>query len=165
MTTGGNNVSYCFIRKFDPDRFYPAHVHKIRTNAYRPIIIQEVLLEAGCILWMDIDQRFVLKDLKPFLANTPSKGGVSAWLRDENIPTSSMTHPKMFRYLVRDKSLEDNFNFQHMVSLRALLIYNLKDVSCGLMADWVQCALLEDCIEPIGAQATGCRFDKKPQFR
>ncbi|CAG0888109.1 unnamed protein product [Cyprideis torosa] len=34
-----------------------------------------------------------------------------------------------------------------------------------VMFPWIQCALTDDCISPIGAQATGCRFDKIPKFR
>merc|ERR1719369_1955283 len=33
------------------------------------------------------------------------------------------------------------------------------------MLPWLKCALTEACINPIGAQSTGCRFDKKPQYR
>ena len=33
------------------------------------------------------------------------------------------------------------------------------------MLPWVQCVLTEPCINPVGAQDTGCRWDKKPQFR
>jgi hypothetical protein len=34
-----------------------------------------------------------------------------------------------------------------------------------LMLPWLRCALTESCINPIGAQDSGCRFDKKPQYR
>lgn len=33
------------------------------------------------------------------------------------------------------------------------------------MLPWVQCALTAECIAPIGAQRSGCRFDKKPLYR
>jgi hypothetical protein len=35
----------------------------------------------------------------------------------------------------------------------------------SLMVPWLKCVLIEDCINPIGAQSTGCRFDKKPKYR
>ena len=164
MIKESNNSSHqCILKKFDVDGKLPAHTRK---SAYRPIIIQEVLKDAGCVLWMDIDQRFTTGDLKPFLTDALEQGGVSAWLekqRDETIPTSSLTHPKMFPYLGIHR-VED-FNFQHMVSLHALLVYNFENVSKTLMRPWVKCSLVEGCIEPIGAQASGCRFDKKPKFR
>ena len=65
---------------------------------------------------------------------------------------------------VRQSDLE-NYNFQHMVSLHAFLVYNLRPVHDRVMGPWVRCTLLEDCLEPIGAQSSGCRFDKKPQYR
>ena len=34
-----------------------------------------------------------------------------------------------------------------------------------LSGPWVKCALISDCIEPVGAQSSGCRMDKKPPFR
>ena len=176
----------------------------------RPLIIQLILKEAGCVLWLDISYRFTTDDLTPFLERA-RKQGVLTWpmLNEEEkegvdddvtaatsdvieeeteegsttvqegrskrqqaeserkvyrqVPTSSLTHPKMFSRLgIRD--LED-YNFQHMVALKALLIYNTPEIHSKLMSPWVRCALLDDCIEPIGAQSSGCRFDKKPQYR
>ena len=40
-----------------------------------------------------------------------------------------------------------------------------REVSEEVMAPWVKCALINDCIEPVGAQSSGCRMDKKPPFR
>ena len=79
------------------------------------------------------------------------------------VPTSSLTHPKMFSRLGLVNA--EDYNFQHMADLKALLIYNTAEVHNKLMNPWVRCALLDDCIEPIGAQSTGCRFDKKPKYR
>ena len=65
----------CFIRKFDSMQFYPAHVHKLRTYAFRPIIIQEILHFSGSLLWLDIDQRFLShSSIKLYMSNTTSKG-------------------------------------------------------------------------------------------
>jgi hypothetical protein len=33
------------------------------------------------------------------------------------------------------------------------------------MLPWVKCALLEDCINPMGAQNVGCNFVRKPLFK
>ena len=40
-----------------------------------------------------------------------------------------------------------------------------REVSEEVMVPWVKCALINDCIEPVGAQSSGCRMDKKPPFR
>lgn len=34
-----------------------------------------------------------------------------------------------------------------------------------IMLPWVKCALLEDCINPTGAQNVGCNFMRKPLFK
>ena len=75
----------------------------------RPLIIQQTLKDAGCVLWLDIDQRFITGRLDPFL-DRAKVSGVQAWLMDDRVPTSSRTHPKMFTRLgIVD--LED-YNFQ-----------------------------------------------------
>ena len=33
------------------------------------------------------------------------------------------------------------------------------------MLPWIECTLTKDCIDPFGAQSSGCRFDKKPLYR
>lgn len=46
-----------------------------------------------------------------------------------------------------------------------LFLVNTREVHQEIMLPWVQCALTQDCIFPIGAQSTGCKFDKKPSYR
>lgn len=146
----------CHLIKFDPDGFYPVHVRKFS----RPVIIQETLKVAThSVIYMDIDQRFVTKDISTFLYNCSRMGGISAWLRDDyNIPTSALTHPKMFEYLVDDKDQVDNFNFQHMITARVLVINKSTEIMEKVVRHWAECALLQDCVEPIGSQSTGCRL-------
>ena len=69
----------------------------------------------------------------------------------------------MFHYLVEEKNLVENFNFQHMISLKAMLITSSKLTHSKIMNPWIKCTLIQDCIEPIGAQATGCRT-KRPKY-
>ena len=69
----------------------------------------------------------------------------------------------MFHYLVEEKNLVENFNFQHMISLKAMLITSSKLIHSKIMNPWIKCTLIQDCIEPIGAQATGCRT-KRPKY-
>jgi hypothetical protein len=59
----------------------------------------------------------------------------------------------------------EDFAFQHMASASALLLVYTEATHDQLMLPWLKCALTEACINPIGAQDTGCRFDKKPQYR
>lgn len=59
----------------------------------------------------------------------------------------------------------DNFIFLPMVTADTMIILNTKAMRTEILLPWVQCALTQDCIVPIGAQSGGCRFDKKPQYR
>ena len=151
----------CHIRAFDPDSRFPSHTRRI--SAFRPIIIQDVLRFAGSVLFLSIDQKLITGNLTGPLAFAKAHGGVAAWVLAENRPTSSLTHPNMINLFMGDKSMD--LQFQHMVGLEALILYNTEGVRRHLMLPWVKCALMADCVEPIGAQDTGCRFDKKPQYR
>ena len=69
----------------------------------------------------------------------------------------------MFQYF--DPRQYEDYAFQHMVSLASLVLVTGERLGRELMLPWVQCVLTEPCINPVGAQDTGCRWDKKPQFR
>ena len=187
----------CQIRQFDEESLLPSHTHRLSNGAFRPLIIQTVLKDAGCILWIDIDQRIVTNDtytFKSFALESGSRnekhsnnksdtnrnsqfhtitkrggGGIVAWRRRENKPTTSLTHPNMFDRLhvwpstksnsekgidklIKDNEIIEPYKFQHMVDMRGLLLYNTQKIRDELMIPWVKCALTPDCIEPIGAQ-------------
>ena len=127
------------------------------------------------MIWLDIDYRLTVSDLEPWLRDA-AESGVMAWPEvspavstsaaagtQSAVATTSLTHPKMFSYF--DKSKYEDYAFQHMVGLGAVILYNHDRVHQELMLPWLQCILTEACVNPIGAQDTGCRFDKKPQFR
>lgn len=75
---------------------------------------------------------------------------------------SSRTHKKMFDYFHTEA---DNFLFVQMVTADIIILVNNESTHKEVMLPWVQCALTQDCIHPIGAQSGGCRFNKKPQYR
>ena len=114
-------------------------------------------------LKIDIDQRILEQNSISYQVFNTTDKGITTWAKEDNIPTSSQTHPKMFHYLVEEKNLVENFNFQHMISLKAMLITSSKLTHSKIMNPWIKCTLIQDCIEPIGAQATGCRT-KRPKY-
>ena len=185
----------CQIRQFDEESLLPSHTHRLSNGAFRPLIIQTVLKDAGCILWVDIEQRLITNDTYSFLnfalnqniadEKQPNKEveknsrprtiskqggeGIVTWRRKENKPTTSLTHPNMFGRLhvwpttklsseqeiddlIKHNEIIEPYKFQHMVDMRALLLYNTRKIRDELMIPWVKCALTSDCIEPIGAQ-------------
>ncbi|XP_037075521.1 uncharacterized protein LOC119096723 [Pollicipes pollicipes] len=162
------NSSMCWLQ---PLLFadYPSQLDEAKTRAFVPVVIQEVLNKAGAVLWLDAGRR-LLPGSPVRLVERARQLGVVAWplrlqeTEDEPapVPTTAFTHYKMFNYF---NANVEQFYFHKMVSDEALIIFNTADVHRRLMLPWLQCALLPDCVAPTGAQAGGCRFNKKPHYR
>ena len=112
-----STTNVCQLRSFDPELVFPSHTRRLSNGAFRPLIIQSVLKDAGCVLWMNIEQRFVSNETSSILEfalnndletmddnhsmstssySNRGGGGIAAWRMKENRPTTSMTHPNMF---------------------------------------------------------------------
>jgi hypothetical protein len=102
-------------------------------------------------LWLDIDHRFVSKNLEPLIERAKSQG-VLTWSADE--PTTMLTHPKMFSFF---RTEPQKFYFHRMVGAEHAIFFNTRLIHEKVMLPWVQCALKSECISPIGAQEKGCR--------
>lgn len=152
------NLTSCVLRQFSFDT-YPSHVQNLKLFAYRPIIIQEVLDQAGAVLWLDVHYMFTSNEIES-VSQQAQKEGLASW--SINQPTSALTHPRMFDYF---HTHQEKYFFHRMVQPSHLLLYNTNIIHQQLMLPWVKCALVSDCIAPIGAQSSGCRFDKKPLYR
>lgn len=88
--------------------------------------------------------------------------GILAWPMASKNAVSTLTHMKMFDYF---NTNPEKFFFLRMVTADTLIVLNTKSIHKEILLPWIQCALTQDCIVPIGAQSGGCRFDKKPQYR
>ncbi|GFR14354.1 uncharacterized protein TNCT_355731 [Trichonephila clavata] len=152
------NSSNCILRTFDFDA-YPSHIRNLQLSAYRPIIIQEVLNQAGAVIMLDVQYIFTSGELHNIVSRA-EKDGIVAW--SINQPTSALTHPRMFDYF---NTKQERFFFHRMVQPNHIVLYNIDIVHFKIMFHWVKCALVPNCIAPIGAQNSGCRFDKKPLYR
>jgi len=188
------NSSLCQVSQFNFVT-WPNHVKDLRLQAYRPILIQLGLRESRLVLWMDIDTRIVNTNIKMLMDKVKNSYILSwpeERLRKDGVgaggatPTTALTHPRMFEYFPQTQ--KEDYEFQHMVTASCLLLYlghqqpnGLPQDSAkmnanttwsatpplitSLMVPWLKCILIEDCVNPIGAQSTGCRFDKKPKYR
>jgi len=157
------NSSTCSLHTFDFSP-WPSHVRELHLHVYRPIAIQLVLREVGSVVWMAPDHRLTSSSLSPWVERA-REVGVVAWQVGEGggTATTALTHPRMFEFFPSTKY--EDLAFQHMVSASVLLLVYTRATHHRLMLPWLQCALTEACINPIGAQDSGCRFDKKPQYR
>lgn len=101
----------------------------------------------GAIIFIESDHRFVGETNKiTDLYNTALDGiGIIAWPTRPAV--SSLTHPKMFDYF---HTYADNFLFLPMVEVVHLVIVKSASITDHVMMPWVQCALTQDCIFPIG---------------
>ena len=72
-----------------------------------------------------------------------------------SVPTTTLTHPKMFQYF--DPRQYEEYAFQHMASASVVVLVYNQATHSKLMLPWLRCALTEACINPIGAQDSGCR--------
>lgn len=153
------NSSRCAVIEFDLGAF-PSHVADESITAFRPLIIQHALSRVGGVIFLESDQRWTGSALAlGALWARAAASGVLAYPRRAAV--TSLTHPRMFHYL---RAALDDFLFVQMLEPARLLLADTPAVQ-EVMRQWVQCALTQDCIMPIGAQSGGCRFDKKPQYR
>ncbi|KAI8037197.1 hypothetical protein M5D96_009948 [Drosophila gunungcola] len=164
------NNSRCSVITYDLSEF-PSFVGDQRTHAYRPIVIKDGLMRARSVLFLENNMRVrgssaQLQSLQSIVMKPGVKragvknAGVLGW----NTPTavSSLTHPKMFDYFA---SKAEEFNFLRMVDLDAVFFSDSPLVTEKIMLPWLKCCLTLECIDPIGAQSNGCKFNKKPLYR
>ncbi|GFN74886.1 hypothetical protein PoB_000139200 [Plakobranchus ocellatus] len=153
-----NSSWNCEVVLFNFDN-YPSHVKYLNIKSYRPLCIQETLKKFGAVIWLDDGLYFISANLSQVIRRA-KESGIQGWpIKD---PTSAFTHPKAFEYFETDKQF---YYFQHAVESSHLVIYNNKWIAAELMLPWVKCALVEMCINPPGAQDTGCNYFRKPLFR
>ena len=156
------NSTTCELRLVDVQRF-PSHVADLRLHALRPLLLQQVLDQTGAAVWIDVEQVLAQEAgarLKAAVAAADAGPGVRGWTVEQ--PTSALTHPGMFPFFQTEKG---NFFFHRMLDPSCLLLLNTPRVHQHLMLPWIRCVLQAECISPIGAQSSGCRFDKKPLYR
>lgn len=155
------NSTTCSLHTFDFSP-WPSHVHTLHLRAYRPLIIQTVLRDVGSVVWLDPDYRLTSSNISLWL-DSAKEEGVVVWQQGEATATTALTHPRMFEFFPGIKYEE--YAFQHMASASVVVLVYNQATHSKLMLPWLRCALTEACINPIGAQDSGCRFDKKPQYR
>ena len=147
------NSTTCSLHTFDFSP-WPSHVHTLHLRAYRPLIIQTVLRDVGSVVWLDPDYRLTSSNISLWL-DSAKEEGVVVWQQGEATATTALTHPRMFEFFPGIKYEE--YAFQHMASASVVVLVYNQATHSKLMLPWLRCALTEACINPIGAQDSGCR--------
>ncbi|ESO95755.1 hypothetical protein LOTGIDRAFT_116422 [Lottia gigantea] len=158
LTNCRNETKHCEIRKFNFDQ-YPSHISDFANKSYKPICIQLLLKEFGTVIWADTSELFASSDIDNTMKQAKTEGLVAWTIEDA---TSSLTHPKMFDYFKTDQK---KYFFHHAVQTSHIILVNTDKIHENVMLPWVKCALVEECINPMGAQNSGCNYQRKPKFR
>lgn len=154
------------VLSFDLSPF-PGYVTDEKMHAFRPLIVKDALSHANVILFTENDLRIrsniTAKDIYRYKDKTErSTSGVLGWTTATRRAVSSRTHSKMFEYFDTNA---DNFLFLPMVSISSIFFARTPTVIDKILLPWCQCALIQECIGPIGAQSGGCKYNKKPLYR
>ncbi|ESO83692.1 hypothetical protein LOTGIDRAFT_236521 [Lottia gigantea] len=147
----------CIVRKF---RFgvYPEYFKRTENQAWRPIIVQEVLRERGSVILIEPTTRF---KQPPMFSILRRPGNRQFYLWDE--PERSVigyTFPPMFRYFEEQRCI---FKDSHMISTEIMVFYKSESTWHHLVKPWVICALNENCIAPEGARSNYCFHIRHPR--
>lgn len=153
------NSTKCSVINYDLSVF-PSYVTDQRMHAYRPIVIKDALMRSKKILFTENSVRIRGNSRDLYNLRAKAGPGVLGWTTSKAV--STRTHPKMFDYFQTDA---EDFIFLRMVELDKVFFADTPLVEEKILLPWIKCALTLECIDPIGAQSNGCKYNKKPQYR
>lgn len=111
------------------------------------------------MLWAEPPEVLLTGQIHHLIKRAQTVGLVAWTIKD---PVSSLTYTKMFKHF---KARAEDYYFQESAKTSQLIIYNTKKIHNELMLPWVKCALVEECINPTGAQNVACDYERKPLFK
>ncbi|XP_045215810.2 uncharacterized protein LOC123566048 isoform X2 [Mercenaria mercenaria] len=155
IRTVENNCK-CEVRQFIFQQF-PQHVNVLQTYAFKPLIVQEVLMEFGFVWWMDTSIRFRTNDIDSVIENAKKYSYLfTVSLNYLAVGTlTKHTFKATFDFL-----REDRCKFKRFHEIWATtLLFHFDRITSIVVRAWVKCALNELCIAPEGSlHKRGCNF-------
>ncbi|XP_045159771.1 uncharacterized protein LOC123525085 isoform X2 [Mercenaria mercenaria] len=144
----------CELRTLQFEHF-PLHVRILTTYAFKPIIVQEMLMEYGFVWWVDTSIRFTTNDIDLQIAYTKTHSILYTVSR--NFATKG-TLTKNTLNATFDYFHEDRCKFRPFHEVWATtLLFNFDHVTRSIVKAWVICALNKPCIAPTGSEyKRGC---------
>lgn len=147
-------ASKCLLIKFDlVAHGFPSYViDDAQMHAFRPLIVRDALRHwSRMVLFVENSVRLRANsgsDLSELRRQVEaSASGVKGWRTEPTMAVSSRTHLKMYEYFHTD---DDNFKFLKMLSLDAMFFADRPAVNQRILLPWIKCALIPECIHPIG---------------
>ena len=150
-------LKYCNVelRPFPFNDYQQPHVRKLDTYAWKPIITKLVSLEYDVIMYGDASLRMKSCNIRkalaylfkfPFLGMNPLFHS-----------TIEFTHDGMMEYLHYPKARKD---IAHVQTLEAsfYLMWAHSIMREKLIEPWLDCALHQECIAPMGSKLWPCNF-------
>ena len=148
--------SYCNTeaRKFDFSK-YPPHTKKLKTYAWKPLIIKELSERSEVFFWCDSSCRITPNFLK-YVSNVIMFPILPLHRISSVIRT---THDKMFEYLhMKNMTREQMMKAAPQFEANSIVFWANDLVKNNFLPKWVDCALHPECIAPPGAGLFGCNF-------
>ncbi|XP_060592065.1 uncharacterized protein LOC132746819 [Ruditapes philippinarum] len=139
----------CEVRRFQYEKF-PPHVKRIHTYAFKPIIVQEILMEFGFLWWMDTSVRLTTTDIK-FVLSRAARYGTLFTVSGNTKAVGTLT--KHTSKATFDYLQEDSCKFKSFHEIWATsLMFHINNVTRSVVKACATCALNEECIAPPGSR-------------
>ncbi|XP_060586383.1 uncharacterized protein LOC132742095 isoform X2 [Ruditapes philippinarum] len=138
----------CEIRRFPFDQF-PPHVKVLHTYAFKPIIVQQLLMEFGFVWWMDSSVRFTTNDIDSAVMYTKKYSMLYTVSTSDRVELSltKQTDGRTFKFLGEDRCKFRPFG----ETWATTVMFHYDRMSRAVVQAWATCALNQDCIAPTGS--------------
>ncbi|XP_060607945.1 uncharacterized protein LOC132760071 [Ruditapes philippinarum] len=150
----------CEVRSF-PFAKFPGHFKRLKTYAWKPIIVKTLLMEYGWVWWADSSVRYVTSDVDRALTYSKNNS-VLFFTYGVVFSVAQHTDVQTMEYLK-----EDRCKFRHFGEVEAtFVLFHFDDVTHTVVDVWAACALNENCIAPEGTHLKlSCRISKTSDGR
>ncbi|CAH1774565.1 unnamed protein product, partial [Owenia fusiformis] len=136
-------------RQFDFEA-YPPHVSIIKTYAFKPLIIKEMMTEHRVgVFWVDASIRIKTGGTETLWKKMKNGNGLVLFINKFTNRIYAVTHIDMYEFLPAD---EQEMRRRNEYGCGALLIYNTKFAYEHFFKWFVLCALNAECIKPDGSK-------------
>lgn len=152
------NHCRCQVRRFAFDNF-PSHVRELKTYAFKPIIVQELLMEYGFVWWMDSSIRLTTNDIDSAITYAKQNSMLYTVTTSDRVKLSltKQTDKRTFKFLGEDRCKFRPFG----ETWATTVMFHYDRLSRAVVQAWATCALNRDCIAPPGSlEKLACHMEQ-----